>query len=522
MTQNMVYVKKLLKLIIDTLIAEGGLILCILISGQTNLFLDANHYNFLWLLFIAAICFFVSFALFKIYNIDFEAVGIYDVIRIVFSVIISVLFLFLVDMLFSRLLNFEIFFYSIFVNAALISLFNIYKRVNIVLANKINARNNVLARRVLIIGAGYMGKIVINSLMNKYQNSEFQICGLIDDDPNKLDTRIWGVKVLGGRKFLEKFIVDKNIDLIIIAISHLKQEDKKEIINICKAHNCTVKTVADYSDIISNKSDIRLRDVSLEYLLEREPVQIDTGQLSDLIGNKIVMVTGGGGSIGSEICRQVACYHPKLLVVIDINENYLYNLKKEFQVNYPSQKIAFHIASIRENDRLEELFETYKPSIIFHTAAHKHVPLMQVDVIEAAKNNVFGTLNLCNCCLKYHVNKFVLISTDKAVNPTSIMGVTKRICEMIISAYNSYRSTRFVAVRFGNVLGSNGSVVEIFKRQIELGGPITITDENMIRYFMTIKRLLPSCCKLRHFPTSETCFCLKWGNPSGFTIWHVI
>jgi len=506
----MIYIRKVAKLLINTVIAEFGLLICVLLSEQ----ISADLYQYLiWLLLVAAICFFVSFALYKIYNIDFESISIYDVIKIVLSIISASCMIFLVDTLFKQFITFPVFFYSIFVNCAFISVFNMYKRVNIILSNKIQARNNASARRVLIIGAGYVGKMLINSMINKYQNAEFELCGLIDDDPQKLDLRISGIKVLGGREVLNKAITEKNIDLIIIAIANLKNEDKKDIINICKTCGCTVKTVTDYSDSISNRSDIRLREVNLEDLLERETVQIDIDQLSDLIENKVVMVTGGGGSIGSEICRQVVKYYPKLLVVVDISENYIYSLKKEFQVNAPTQKIVYHIATIRELDRLEELFEMYGPNIIFHAAAHKHVPLMQVDVCEAVKNNIFGTLNLCNCALKFHVDKFVLISTDKAVYPTSIMGVTKRICEMIVSAYNSYHLTRFVAVRFGNVLGSNGSVVEIFKKQIEMGGPITITNENMVRYFMTIKEAACLVLQAAAFSDLGSMFLLEMGEP---------
>ncbi|MEG0775061.1 nucleoside-diphosphate sugar epimerase/dehydratase, partial [Clostridium sp.] len=327
-------------------------------------------------------------------------------------------------------------------------------------------------------------------------------------------TSISGIKVLGNRDDIEGLAKKYSIDLILIAIPGLKDQDKKEIIRICSNTKVEVKTVPGVYEFIGGTLTLnQIRDVDVKDLLGREQIKLDHEGISEYLKDKRVLVTGGGGSIGSELCRQITQFKPKELMILDIYENNAYDLQMELQRKYPNLKLKIFIASVRDKKRLESIFEENKPEVVFHAAAHKHVPLMEDNPTEAIKNNVFGTLNMAECADKYKVKRFVLISTDKAVNPTNIMGATKRMCEMIVQAQNKISNTEYVAVRFGNVLGSNGSVIPLFKKQIAEGGPVTVTNKNITRFFMLIPEAAQLVLQAGAYAKGGEIFVLDMGKP---------
>ncbi|BDS16263.1 hypothetical protein JUM001_04970 [Clostridium perfringens] len=318
-------------------------------------------------------------------------------------------------------------------------------------------------KNVLIIGAGSCGRLVINE-MKRETGAGFKPIGVIDDDRSKLGTYINGVKVLGNRNDIKNIVKNQRVDLILIAIASITSDEKKKIIEACHETKVKVKIMPGVYEMIGGKVNLtKMRDVDLRDLLGREEVKLSKDEIANYINNKRVLVTGGGGSIGSELCRQIANFNPKELMILDIYENNAYDLEMELNRTHPELKKQVIIASVRDKEKLDSIFRSFKPQVVFHAAAHKHVPLMETSPGEAIKNNAGGTLNTAECADKYGVEKFVLISTDKAVNPTNVMGATKRMCEMIIQAINKKSKTDFVAVRFGNVLGSNGSVIPLFK-----------------------------------------------------------
>lgn len=321
-------------------------------------------------------------------------------------------------------------------------------------------------KNVLIIGAGNASHEIINAIQMNMQD-KYNIVGIIDDNPKRQGFTVSSVKIIGNRNNIPEVCEKNNVDLIFFSIANIDNENKKQILNICQSTKSKVRILPGMREIVRDKQLFEnLRDVEIEDLLGREPIKLDNENIENLIKNKVILVTGGGGSIGSELCRQIAKYKPECLVLLDIYENSLYDIELELKSKYPKLKIEAIIASVRDKKRLESVFEKYHPYLVFHAAAHKHVPLMENSPLEAIKNNIFGTYNVVEACDKYKVKRFILISTDKAVNPTNIMGATKRICEMIVQAKNKVSETEFAAVRFGNVLGSNGSVVPLFKKQI--------------------------------------------------------
>ena len=341
-------------------------------------------------------------------------------------------------------------------------------------------------KNVLIIGAGEAAKIVIGTLKTTMK-STYNIVGLVDDNINKVNYAISGNKILGTRFDIPRICQKNKVDIIFFTISNISNKDRKEILEICQQTQTKVRILPGTTDLIKNKNLMsNFRDIEIEDLLGRDPIKLDNKNIGKLIENKVVLVTGGGGSIGSELCRQIMKFNPKELVIVDIYENNLYDIEQELRMNYPDAKIDAIVASVRDKERLNEIFEEFRPYLVFHAAAHKHVPLMETSPLEAVKNNVFGTYNVVNCADEYNVKRFILISTDKAVNPTNVMGATKRLCEMIVQAKNKVSKTEYAAVRFGNVLGSNGSVIPLFKKQIASGGPITVTHKDITRFFMTI------------------------------------
>lgn len=369
------------------------------------------------------------------------------------------------------------------------------------------------SQRVLIVGAGEAGNMIVRELFKRPELKKMPV-GVVDDDKNKQGKCVYDVPVLGTIDDVEQIVKNHCIDEIIICIANINPKRKREIINICKQTDAKIKTIPGIYEIIDGKVNItKVRDVQIEDLLGREPIKMNLDDMNGIIKNKIIMVTGGGGSIGSELCRQIVKYEPKQLVLIDIYENNAYDIQQEIKRHFPEIDLKVLIASVRDEHKMDKIFEQYKPEIVFHAAAHKHVPLMEDSPCEAIKNNVFGTQNVVNLSDKYNVKKFVLISTDKAVNPTNIMGATKRCCEMIVQTKNKTSKTEFVAVRFGNVLGSNGSVVPLFKKQIEEGGPVTVTHEEVTRFFMTIPEAVSLVLQASAMAKGGEIFVLDMGEP---------
>lgn len=388
-------------------------------------------------------------------------------------------------------------------------LYRVYRRTLLYIPFKYSSDQ----RRVMIVGAGSAGTMIINEMMAR-RELKYNPIVLIDDDKNKLGKRISGVKIEGNRHDIPYIAAEQEIDLILIAIPSIDAKNKAEIIEICKNTNCKLQIVPGIYEILSGDATVsRIKDVDLEDLLGRDPIRLDNKGISDYIEGKTILVTGGGGSIGSELCRQISMYNPKRLIIFDIYENNIYDIQNELKSDFPDMNIKVLIGSIRDRKRLHEIFTTYKINVVFHAAAHKHVPLMEYSPKEAIKNNVFGTLNLAQEANEAEVERFVMISTDKAVNPTNIMGATKRLCEMIIQAMDKKSKTEFVAVRFGNVLGSNGSVIPLFKKQIASGGPVTVTHKKIIRYFMLIPEAAQLVLQAGAFAKGGEIFVLDMGKP---------
>lgn len=368
----------------------------------------------------------------------------------------------------------------------------------------------------MVIGAGEACNYFVREMQLKHSD-EYDIKCIVDDNPTKHKMLFEGVPIVGNRYSIEENVKKYNIKKIIFAIPSCPMADRKEIFEICTKTGCVVKTMPSIYQMVENTDKVeyvkQIRDVGIEDLLGRDPIRIDLDCVMNYVSGKVVMVTGGGGSIGSELCRQIAAYNPKKLIIFDIYENNAYDIQLELKKKYPMLDLVTLIGSVRDNQRLDMVFEKYRPEVVYHAAAHKHVPLMEDSPNEAIKNNVFGTLNTVQMADKFRVKRFVLISTDKAVNPTNIMGASKRICEMIVQAFNRVSETEFVAVRFGNVLGSNGSVVPLFKTQIQAGGPVTVTHPDIIRYFMTIPEAVSLVLQAGADAKGGEIFVLDMGKP---------
>lgn len=368
-------------------------------------------------------------------------------------------------------------------------------------------------KRIMIIGAGDAGAMVIREFKN-HTGLNSRPVGIIDDNEKKRGQTINGVLVVGGREDIPEMVNKLRVNEIIIAMPSASKKEIGDIVRIAKTTDAKLKIVPGMFELIDGKINIKkIRDVQIEDLLGREEIKLDLKNISSYITGKVVMITGGGGSIGSELCRQIANFSPKKLVILDIYENSAYDIQNELLRIHPELNLVTVIGSIRDRKRIDFIMDRERPEVIFHAAAHKHVPLMEGSPKEAIKNNVFGTLNLAQCADHYGVERFVMISTDKAVNPTNIMGASKRVCEMIIQSINVNSKTEFVAVRFGNVLGSNGSVIPLFKKQIADGGPVTVTHEDIIRYFMTIPEAVQLVIQAGSMANGGEIFILDMGEP---------
>lgn len=382
------------------------------------------------------------------------------------------------------------------------------------------ARHNIRGRKeqrplekVMIIGAGVAGEKVYKEILGSKSIYKEVIC-FIDDEPSKWNRTIHGVSIYGGRDKIIEAVNKYKIEEIMVAMPSASKRDLIDIFNICKETKCKLKKLPGIYQFINEDVHISdLKEVEIQDLLGRDPIKVNLADIMGYVTDKVVMVTCGGGSIGSELCRQIAANKPKQLIIVDIYENNAYDIQLELKHNYPELNLETLIASVRNEVKVNKLFEIYHPDIVYHAAAHKHVPLMEDSPNEAIKNNVFGTLNVARAADKYNAQKFILISTDKAVNPTNVMGATKRLCEMIVQTYNKRSQTEYVAVRFGNVLGSNGSVIPIFKRQIKEGGPVTVTHPDIIRYFMTIPEAVSLVLQAGAYAKGGEIFILDMGEP---------
>ena len=367
---------------------------------------------------------------------------------------------------------------------------------------------------ILLVGAGQSAREVLKDIRFS-QHNDLHVCVLVDDNPNKVGRYLDGIKIEGNRYDIPTLVEKHHINRIILAIPSASVEDKKAILNICKETNCKVQTLPGIYQLMNGEIKVsRIRDVDVSELLGREETNINLDKIYAMIQDKVVMVTGGGGSIGSELCRQIAKAKPKQLIIFDIYENNAYSIQQELKRTYPELNLVTLIGSVRNTNRVNEVLSTYHPDMIYHAAAHKHVPLMEDSPNEAIKNNVIGTYKLAQAAVKHGVKRFLLISTDKAVNPTNIMGASKRLCEMVVQMMSRKQdTTMFMAVRFGNVLGSNGSVIPLFKKQIAEGGPVTVTDPNIIRYFMTIPEAVSLVLEASIYAKGGEIFVLDMGEP---------
>ena len=452
------------------------------------------------------------FWLFRLYHSLWQYASIAEVYRIAEACIIVELVHFLSNKIMGNMLPRSCYFNAaIYLIIAICASRFMYRMIRTVLNKYRNIKTSI---NVMIIGAGEATNVIMREIQNSSYLANSNIACIIDDDRRKVGKYIRGVKVIGTRDKIKEAAKLYDIDEIIFAIPSASNEVKRDILNICKETDCTLKILPGVYQMVDGEINVNsIRNVDVLDLLGRDPIEVDIESIMGYVKDKVIMVTGGGGSIGSELCRQLVSHKPKQLIIFDIYENNAYDIQQELKINYPDANVVTLIGSIRNVSRLESVFAQYKPDIVYHAAAHKHVPLMEVSPDEAVKNNVVGTWNVARMADKYGVKKFVMISTDKAVNPTNVMGATKRICEMIVQTYNEISKTDFVAVRFGNVLGSNGSVIPLFKRQIEAGGPVTVTDPNIIRYFMTIPEAVSLVLQAGAYAKGGEIFILDMGEP---------
>ena len=470
-------------------------------------------------------CFFMLFVLGS-YNVIWREIGKKDYIFAGAAVVIGLS----ISALFSLFSNHEETLVYYFVNlvmttAAVVGFRMLFRQTFIDL---VNVGMDEKRERTLIVGAGRAAQMILREIKNGTHdpnnpaNGILPIC-LVDDDISKFNTKLLGIDVVGTTKDIPVICKQYNIQLILFAIPSCDESDRKRIMNLCSQSGCRIKTIPYLSQLFLDDESPQIlsqvKDIKIEDLLGREPIRFDKTKIREFIDGKVCMVTGGGGSIGSELVRQIAKYHPKQIVIVDIYENNAYDIQQELYIEYEDRlDLITLIASVRDRKKMEQIFSEYHPQVVFHAAAHKHVPLMETSPAEAVKNNIFGTWNMITLAEKYHTEKFVMISTDKAVNPTNVMGATKRCCEMIVQ-YMSQKDchTEFVTTRFGNVLGSNGSVIPLFRRQIEAGKPVTVTHPDIIRYFMTIPEAVSLVLEAAAIAHGGEIFVLDMGDPVKIT-----
>ena len=470
---------------------------------------------------IIALAFVITYALMGIYDNLWLYSGYSDYIKIFTASVVSTVVSFVIVLLYQKFfVKNPVDYFGVrecilalfFTNIGLLSYRVAIRVITVFVMNKHSIRNKG-RKRLLIIGAGEASRVLMNDI-HQNNNLDYNVVGFIDDDPAKINMRFWGKKVYGSRDKIKEVCERENIDEILISVPSAPKDEIRKILEICSATNLKIRIAPSIDQTITGKYTFtNTREVQIEDLLERDEIVLENDLIADEIEGKVILVTGGGGSIGSELCRQISNYNPKKLIIVDIYENNAYDLQNELRSSFPYLEMEVLIASIRDFERLDSIFSQYKPNMVFHAAAHKHVPLMEDSPGEAIKNNVFGTYNVAKCADKHNVGKFVMISTDKAVNPTNVMGATKRVCEMVVQSFQQISKTEFVAVRFGNVLGSNGSVIPLFKRQIEKGGPVTVTHKEVTRFFMTIPEAAQLVLQASVYANGGEIFVLDMGKP---------
>lgn len=452
------------------------------------------------------------FNLMGLYTSIWTFVGEQELIRVVVACFLSSAQWITVQFLFDLRVPRSFAFFHFFLLVAMVAFARFFYRVLRRIRDRWDFRN-VPKRRTLVIGAGEAGAMVVRELQRSHFSESEVVC-MVDDNVGKLGRTLYGVKVVGTLAEIEDVVKKYEIEDIIFAIPSMPLQEQKAILNRCKDTDCQLKTLPGIYQLVNGEVSIqKIRKVEIEDLLAREPIKVNMDEIMGYVSGKTVLVTGGGGSIGSELCRQIAAHRPKQLIIFDIYENNAYAIQQELKRTLPDLNLEVLIGSVRDRKRVDLVFDTYKPQLVYHAAAHKHVPLMEDSPNESIKNNVFGTRNVAAAADAHGVESFILISTDKAVNPTNIMGASKRICEMIVCNFAATSKTKFACVRFGNVLGSNGSVIPLFRQQIENGGPVTVTHKDIIRYFMTIPEAVSLVLQAGSYAKRGEIFVLDMGDP---------
>ena len=465
--------------------------------------------NFKSLMIFSTAATILIFSLFRLYSTVWAYAGVGELLRIISACILSVCAEMIYALVFHIHMPRSYMLMKLLFFIAAVCVIRFANRITRMLTSTTLKKQ----KRTMLIGAGRSGDVVVREMKNS-PYAENKIVCIIDDDKMKQGRFLNGIKVVGGRDRIVESCEKYKVDEIIVAMPTATALQKREIINICQKTDCQILTLPGIYQLANGEVDIqKIRKVDVEDLLGRDSIKINLDEISGYIKDKTVLVTGGGGSIGSELCRQISKYAPKELIIFDIYENNAYQIQQELKRSYPGLNLTVLIGSVRDKERVNDLFEKYRPNLVFHAAAHKHVPLMEDSPAEAIKNNVFGTFNVATAASEFGAEKMVLISTDKAVNPTNVMGASKRICELIIEMMNDSSDTDFVAVRFGNVLGSNGSVIPLFKKQIEHGGPVTVTHKDIIRYFMTIPEAVSLVLQAGFYAKGGEIFVLDMGDP---------
>lgn len=501
----------------DIIILNMAFLLAFLLRFDFRYSMIPKEFIARWLnyAFINSVLSLLIFYCFRLYNIIWRFVSVSDSLRVCIAVTLS----FVANTILSVMLGDRLP-VSVYIVAYGITLLGMLGmrfafRLYIMMSLRSHDINNGTPRKnVMVIGAGEAGRMLVKDIqVSKRVNMEVRC--VIDDNENVRGRLLEGVPIVGNREHILACVEKYAIDTILIAIPSASAQARRDILEICKMTKCELKILPGMYQLVNeNISFNQLRNVAIEDLLGREPIKVNTDEIIGYVSGKVVMVTGGGGSIGSELCRQIAGHNPKQLIILDIYENNAYDIQQELLRKYSELDLKAVIASVRDDDKMNEVFKEFKPDIVFHAAAHKHVPLMEDAPCEAIKNNVFGTYNVARAAIKYGAKKFVLISTDKAVNPTNIMGASKRLCEMVVQTLaKTTDKTSLVAVRFGNVLGSNGSVIPLFKKQIEEGGPVTVTHPDIIRFFMTIPEAVSLVLQAGAYAKGGEIFILNMGAP---------
>lgn len=505
-------IRMLILLLIDVMAVLFSSFLGLLVRFDLNISkIPANYSqavkNYEWIFILTTL---VIFFMFHMYSTMWSVAGIKEVYYIIMACALTTL----IQIAGMTLLQYSVprsYFVICFcaLSASEIAIRLSYRIVKTLWPNSYDADS----LRIMIVGAGTSGSVILKELLSSKLASGHVLC-FIDDDPNKIGKYLNSVLIAGNRNAIPDLTKKYKIDEIYIAMPSAPAKEIKKILEICRETDCKLKILPGIYQLLSGEVSVaKLRDVQIEDLLGREAIKVELDEIMGYVSGKVVLVTGGGGSIGSELCRQIATHTPKQLIVFDIYENNAYDLQQELREKFPHLNLAVLIGSVRNSHRVDTIFEKYKPDIVYHAAAHKHVPLMEDSPNEAIKNNVFGTYKVAKAADKYGSKRFVLISTDKAVNPTNIMGASKRMCEMVVQMMNKRSQTDFVAVRFGNVLGSNGSVIPLFKKQIEQGGPVTVTHPDIIRYFMTIPEAVSLVLQAGAYAKGGEIFILDMGEP---------